>query len=237
VFDTQGLLKTGIIMGAARVKRGGRKVGLANGSEGSGYEGISRLFHTESIPLDPRTHAVARGRLVAGCRTGLCGRYAARLRPACACKSRSAPTGCRKDYAVFFHGTARDAKKWASANWIATGHALAPMPVLLPWGSEGEKREAESLAAQLPNARVLPKLSMMDAVTLAQQAALAIGVDTGLTHIAAAFYTPTVEIYADSPKWKTEGNWSPRIVNLGDKGAPPVADEVIASARRLLDSR
>ena len=43
-------------MGAARIKRGGRKVGLANGSEGSGYEGISRLFHTESIPLDPRTH-------------------------------------------------------------------------------------------------------------------------------------------------------------------------------------
>ena len=78
---------------------------------------------------------------------------------------------------------------------------------------------------------------MMDAVTVAQQAALAIGVDTGLTHIAAAFTTPTVEIYADSPKWKTEGNWSPRIVNLGDKGAPPGADAVIASARRLLDSR
>src|SRR5471032_1174844 len=33
VFDTQGLLKTGIIMGAARVAKGGRKVGLANGSE------------------------------------------------------------------------------------------------------------------------------------------------------------------------------------------------------------
>ena len=111
------------------------------------------------------------------------------------------------------------------------------MPVLLPWGSEGERREAESLAAQLPNARVLPKLSMMDAVTLAQQAALAIGVDTGLTHIAAAFYRPTVEIYADSPKWKTEGNWSPRIVNLGDKGMPPSSDEVIAAARRLLDAR
>lgn len=70
VFDTQGLLKTGIVMGAARVKRGGRKVGLANGSEGSGYEGISRLFHTQSIPLDPRTHAVARGRLVAGAALG-----------------------------------------------------------------------------------------------------------------------------------------------------------------------
>ncbi|MGJ9417008.1 lipopolysaccharide heptosyltransferase I [Massilia sp. CMS3.1] len=236
VFDTQGLLKTGIIMGAARVKRGGRKVGLANGSEGSGYEGISRLFHTESIPLDQRTHAVARGRLVAAAALG----YALDMPPDFGLPppaSTPRPDWLpREDYAVFFHGTARDAKKWASAHWIATGRALSPMPVLLPWGSEGEKREAEILAAQLPNARVLPKLSMMDAVTLAQQAALAIGVDTGLTHIAAAFYRPTVEIYADSPKWKTEGNWSPRIVNLGDKGMPPAAEDVIAAARRLLDA-
>jgi heptosyltransferase-1 len=237
VFDTQGLLKTGIIMGAARVRRGGRKVGLANGSEGSGYEGISRLFHTESIPLDPRTHAVARGRLVAGAALG----YPVDLPPDFGLPPPEATQRPdwlpREDYAVFFHGTARDAKKWAPAHWIATGQALAPMPVLLPWGSEGEKREADSLAAQLPNARVLPRLSMMDAVTLAQQAALAIGVDTGLTHIAAAFYRPTVEIYADSPKWKTEGNWSTRIVNLGDKGAPPSPDEVIAAARRLLGTR
>jgi heptosyltransferase-1 len=70
VFDTQGLLKTGVIMGAARTRKGGQKVGLANGSEGSGYEGISRIFHTRSIPLDPRTHAVARGRLVVGAALG-----------------------------------------------------------------------------------------------------------------------------------------------------------------------
>jgi len=50
VFDTQGLLKTGIIMGAARLAPGGQKVGLANGSEGSGYEGISRIFHTKAFP-------------------------------------------------------------------------------------------------------------------------------------------------------------------------------------------
>ncbi|MFC5480165.1 lipopolysaccharide heptosyltransferase I [Massilia suwonensis] len=237
VFDTQGLLKTGIIMGAARVRKGGRKVGLANGSEGSGYEGISRIFHTESIPLDPRTHAVARGRLVAGAALG----YAVDTPPDFGLPppdTAQRPDWLpREPYAVFFHGTARDAKKWAPENWIATGRALSPMPVLLPWGSEGEKREAEALAAHLPNARVLPKLSMMDAVTLAQQAALVIGVDTGLTHIAAAFYRPTVEIYADSPKWKTEGNWSPRILNLGEKGAPPSSDEVIAAARRLLEAQ
>jgi heptosyltransferase-1 len=238
VFDTQGLLKTGIIMGLARLAKGGRKVGLANGSEGSGYEGVSRLFHTDSIKLDPRTHAVARGRLVAGAALG----YNALEHapdfglppPQADARPAWMPAG---DYAVFFHGTARNAKKWAAANWIATGHALAPMPVLLAWGSPLEQAEAEALAASLPNARVLPRLSMMEAVSLARHAALAIGVDTGLTHIAAAFLRPTVEIYADSPKWKTEGNWSPRIVNLGERGAPPSAEQVIAAARALLAAR
>ena len=237
VFDTQGLIKTGLIMAAARVRPGGQKIGMANGTEDSGYEGASRIFHSRSIPVAPRTHAVERGRVVAAEALGYQLDSAPDFGlPAPDPQQRPAWMPA-SGYAVFCHGTARDAKKWAPANWIATGLALSPMPVLLPWGSEGEKREAEALAAQLPNARVLPKLSMMDAVTLAQQAALAVGVDTGLTHIAAAFYRPTVEIYADSPKWKTEGNWSPRIVNLGDKGAPPGADAVIASARRLLDAR
>lgn len=234
VFDTQGLLKTGIIMGAARIRKGGRKVGLANGSEGSGYEGVSRVFHTDSIALSPRTHAVARGRLVAGAALG----YPVDAAPDF---GLPAPTAADRpafvppeDYAVFFHGTARAAKKWADANWIALGKALAPMPVLLPWGSPAELQDAEALAAAIPNARVLPRLSMMDAVRLAQHARLAVGVDTGLTHIAAAFVRPTIEIYCDSPKWKTEGNWSERIVNLGDLGAPPSVDDVLAAARRLL---
>jgi len=234
VFDTQGLLKTGIIMGAARVRKGGRKVGLANGSEGSGYEGVSRIFHTDSIPLNPRTHAVARGRMVAGAALG----YPVDSAPDF---GLPAPTASlrpdflpQEDYAVFFHGTARAAKKWADANWVALAAALAPMPVLLPWGSAAERQDAEALAAAMPNARVLPKLSMMDAVSVAQHAALAVGVDTGLTHIAAAFVRPTIEIYCDSPKWKTEGNWSERIVNLGELGAPPSSIDVIAAARRLL---
>jgi heptosyltransferase-1 len=234
VFDTQGLIKTGIIMAAARVRPGGQKIGLANGTEDSGYEGISRVFHTRSIAVEPRTHAVARGRQVVAAALG----YTVDSPPDFGLPPPS--SGGRPawmpaaDYAVFFHGTARDAKKWAPAHWIALGRALAPMTILLPWGSAREKQEAEALATALPNARVLPKLSMMDAVELARHAALAVGVDTGLTHIAAAFVRPTVEIYCDSPRWKTEGNWSPRIVNLGDTGTPPAVEQVVAAARGVL---
>jgi heptosyltransferase-1 len=235
VFDTQGLIKTGIIMAAARVRPGGHKVGMANGTEDSGYEGVSRIFHSRSVPVALRTHAVARGREVVASVLG----YGVDTPPDFglpppdrANRPAWMPAG---DYAVFFHGTARDAKKWPAQHWIALGQALAPLTVLLPWGSPKEMEDAEHLARALPNATVLPRLSMMDAVELARHARLAVGVDTGLTHIAAAAVTPTVEIYADSPRWKTEGNWSPLIINLGDTGAPPGVDEVVAAARRLLE--
>jgi heptosyltransferase-1 len=238
VFDTQGLLKTGLIMALARVKADGHKVGLANGTEDSGYEGISRIFHTRSIPVALRTHAVARGRQVVGDALGYAPGYVAATAPdfgldfgAAAQRPAWMPPG---DYIVFFHGTARDAKRWAPEYWTRLGRALAPMTILLPWGSAREQEDAALLAASLPQARVLPRLSMMEAVELARHARLAVGVDTGLTHIAAAAGTPTVEIYADSPRWKTEGNWSPRIVNLGDVGAPPDVDTVLAAARALL---
>jgi heptosyltransferase-1 len=139
-------------------------------------------------------------------------------------------------YAVFFHATARAAKQWPAAHWVRIGQLLAAhgLPVLLPWGGESERAAAGQLAAQMPNARVLPRLGMMEAVLLAQRAALAIGVDTGLTHIAAACLRPTIELYCDSPRWKTEGNWSPNIINLGDRGAPPAVEEVAAALERLL---
>ena len=235
VFDTQGLFKTGLVMRMARLAPGGRRIGLANATEGSGYEAVSRIFHTSSITVGRRTHAVQRAREVAAAALG----YAVQgpadfnlrapdLHPAWL------PA---RPYAVFFHGTARAAKQWPAENWVALGKRLAArgLALLLPWGSAGERQAAQHIAAGIPGAQVLPALPLMEAVTLAQRAALAVGVDTGLTHIAAAFNRPTVELYCDSPRWKTEGNWSPQIINLGDQGAAPDVAQVEAAALALLD--
>jgi heptosyltransferase-1 len=236
VFDTQGLLKTGVIMGMAHLAPGGRRVGLANGTKGSGYESASRIFHTRSVPVGLYTHAVLRGRLVAAAAFDYRIDTPADFNLRAPDPSQAAwlPD---KPYAVFFHGTARAEKRWNDAHWVQVARTLDArgLPVLLPWGSDAEKQAAQQLAAQMPNAQVLPKLSMMEAVTLAQQATLAIGVDTGLTHIAAAFNRPTVELYIDSPRWKTEGNWSENIINLGDLGKPPGVAEVERAALSLLD--
>jgi heptosyltransferase I len=235
VLDTQGLFKTGMVMRMAWLKPGGRRVGLANATEGSGYEAISRVFHTMSVPVGLRTHAVTRARMVAAEALGYGLDDAAdfNLRAPDASPASWLPA---RPYAVFFHATARAAKRWDIVSWTQVARMLDArgMPVLLPWGSESERQAAQQLAQQMPNAQVLPKLSMMDAVLLAQRAALAIGVDTGLTHIAAAYKRPTIELYCDSPRWKTEGNWSPNIINLGDCGAPPAVDEVEAAATALL---
>ena len=235
VFDTQGLLKTGVVMGMARLADGGKRVGLANATEGSGYEAISRIFHTMSVPVGRHTHAVLRGRLVAAAAFDYTINEAADFK-------LQAPTAQpswipAQPYAVFFHGTARAAKQWAPAHWVQLAKSISArgMPVLLPWGSEDERQAAQQLAAQMPNAQVLPKLPLMEAVTLAQRAALVVGVDTGLTHIAAAFNRPTIELYCDSPRWKTQGDWSDNIINLGDLGQPPSIAEVEAGVATLLN--
>lgn len=242
VFDTQGLLKTAVVMRLARLTAKGKRIGLANGTKGSGYEGISRIFHDLSVPVRLHTPAVLRARTVAAKALGYVvdglpdfGLQAS-FTNALACGPVPAwmPAGA---YAVFFHATARVEKQWPVAHWIQLARSLNArgLPVLLPWGSEPEKRAAQQLQADIANAVVLPRLPLMEAVMLAQHAALVIGVDTGLTHIAAACNRPTIELYCDSPRWKTQGDWSPNIINLGDLGTPPDAAAVEAAANSLLD--
>jgi heptosyltransferase-1 len=235
VFDTQGLLKTSVVMRMARLAPQGRRIGLANATEGSGYEPISRIFHDQSIPVGLRTHAVTRARLVAAAALGyqLEGQPDFALRPPEPARWAWMP---EQPYVVFFHGTARAAKQWPQAQWIKLGQALAErgLQILLPWGSAREQEAARQLAAGIPGATVLPALPMMQAVALVQQARLVVGLDTGLTHIAAAYGKPTIELYCDSPRWKTEGNWSPAIINLGDLGAPPSEEDVLKAALGLL---
>lgn len=254
VFDTQGLLKTGVLMGWARLAPGGQKIGLANGTEGSGYEGISRWFHTRSVAVAMRCHAVARGREVAAAAFGYSVdvadnpadfglaqvRFAAQPvwlpKSPASPLSPSSPSFVPSRYAVFFHGTARAAKKWPVANWVQMGRHLGERGwlILLPWGSAEEKQAAQELAAQIPAARVLPALPLLEAVQLAQSASFVLGVDTGLTHVAAAFERPTIELYCDSPRWKTECNWSDQVINLGDIGQVPSVAEVMSAFERLL---
>ena len=105
---------------------------------------------------------------------------------------------------------------------------------MLPWGSAKEKEEAESLAAAIPGSRILPRLSITDTVTLTGKAAFIVGVDTGLSHLAAAFDKPTVQIYCNIPRWRTCADWSDNIISLGGEHEIPTLHEVKAAIQKLL---
>jgi len=52
--------------------------------------------------------------------------------------------------------------------------------------------------------------------------------------LAAVLDKPTVEIYCDSPRWKTEGYWSDQITNVGDIQDSPSVQEVLDASLKLL---
>jgi heptosyltransferase-1 len=139
-------------------------------------------------------------------------------------------------YIVCFHSTARVAKRWPSENWVELGKILSSEGylILFAWGNPEEMKISAFVARQIPDAIVPGAFSIEEAYRLVAYAALTIGVDTGLTHLAAVLNKPTIEIYCDSPKWKTEGYWSENIRNLGDIQRTPQVDLVLKAAETIL---
>ena len=74
-------------------------------------------------------------------------------------------------------------------------------------------------------------------VTLTGKAGFIVGVDTGLSHLAAAFDKPAVQIYCNIPRWRTCADWSPHIISLGGENEVPSLDEVKQAVRKLLACR
>jgi heptosyltransferase-1 len=128
--------------------------------------------------------------------------------------------------AAFFHATSKDDKKWPLSHWVAIGLELAGrgFRVVLPWGSEGERAEAEKIASQVPGASVLPKMSVTEIAQMIDACALVVGTDTGFVHLAHALQKRTVMIFvATSPSHC--GVESPyRSISIGDgHSVPPVS--------------
>jgi heptosyltransferase I len=239
-METQGLLKSALVCALAKKIPDPVVAGLANATEFSGYEPLARNFYTQQVQVPLQCHAVDRSRYVVSSafdwplikQTESTVFYPEQA----SLPVISQQVGFQNPYVLFFHSTARDAKRWSEVNWIHLGNALAVQgyQVVLPWGNSSEKSISEKLAVSIPNSLVPNAFSIEEAFSIISNAALVVGVDTGLTHLSAALNRSTVEIYCDSPKWKTEGYWSAKIRNLGDIQSPPSAQEVIDASEELL---
>jgi heptosyltransferase-1 len=217
--------------------------GLANATEFSGYEPLARSFYNQSVQVPSQCHAVDRSRWVMSSALDwpLIDRdVAPQFYPSTFIASipQTSVGSLNKPYVLCFHSTARDAKRWSNEYWIELGKELSTRgyQVIFPWGSNAEKSVSQLLASQIPNAFVPPAFSIEEAFSVISGAALTVGVDTGLTHLAAVLDRPSVEIYCDSPRWKTEGYWSQRIANVGDIHNPPSVQQVLDASLKLLSS-
>jgi heptosyltransferase-1 len=241
LIETQGLLKSAIVCSLAKKSSGAVVAGLANATEFSGYEPLARSFYSQSVQVPMQCHAVDRSRWVmcSALDWSLVDRSdAPQFYPSefIASIPKSSVAGLRSPYVLCFHSTAREAKRWSNEHWIALGKDLSARgyQLVFPWGNAAEKAVSQLLASQISGALVPPAFSIEEAFSVIAGAALTVGVDTGLTHLAAVLNRPTVEIYCDSPLWKTEGYWSDRICNVGDIQNPPSAQEVVEASLKLL---
>ena len=225
-LDTQGLLKSALITRCTQAERCGYDWGSAR-------EPLASWFYDLTFSVTKDLHAVERNRQLAAAALG----YTAQGAPDYGIRTPDVPLLWLPDrpYVVLLHATSRDDKLWDEQNWITLGEHLhqAGLGAVLPWGSAQEKARAERLSAAVPGAVCAPRLNLNEAAALLGKARAVVGVDTGLSHLAAALDVPTVGIYTATDPGLTGLYAGALAVNLGGKGAPPTVDEVAAKLAEL----
>ena len=225
-LDTQGLLKSALISRCAHTLRCGYDWGSAR-------EPVASLLYNRTFSVAGNQHAVERNRQLAGQALG----YIPQGTPdyGIHVPDIALPWLPSQPFVVLLHATSRDDKLWAEANWIELGTRLNRMDLraILPWGNERERIRSERLCSSIPNAICTPRLDLNEAAALLGQAQVVIGVDTGLSHLAAALGVPTIGIYTATDAGLTGLYAGARAVNLGGKNCSPTVAEVIKAIEEV----
>lgn len=223
VIDTQGLIRSALIVRHAR----GEKHGYD--SESIREPLASRVYDVKHR-VSRTLHAVARNRMLTGLALGYTPGAAIDYglpRP---------HTASASPYAILQHGTSREAKQWREADWIGIGQWLSKrgLEVVIPWGSQAERVTGERLAGAIKHSRILPRQALdLTAQTIAG-ASLVVGVDTGLLHLAAAYRVPLIAIFVATEPGLTGPVGQGPMTTLGGRGAYPSFVQAIAAAEALL---
>ena len=137
--------------------------------------------------------------------------------------------------AIFLHGASKDEKNWPVTHWVATGLELAQqgLSIALPWSSDEEFRRATEIASQLPGATVLPQLSLVECAQVLSEAALVVGVDTGLTHLGHALERPSVMIFTATSRDHFGINAPGSAVSIGGRNECPTPEDALQAIRSV----
>jgi heptosyltransferase-3 len=136
-------------------------------------------------------------------------------------------------------------KMWPADRFAALFRALAAgplcgaVPVVLGGPGASERAAAAPLLATLPEAvDLVGKLDLPQAAACLTRAALFVGNDSGLMHLAAAAGAPTLGLFGPTPdaEYAPAGRCAAAVVSPDGSMAGLTVDTVLAGARRLLET-
>lgn len=187
IIDAQGLLKSAVPAKFAR----GTLIGF---DKASAREGIAAKFYDRDLTVDKSLHAIERVRRLFSRSLG----YEYQHTPP-SVKLNLNPAQEDKKGVLFLHGTTWPSKHWPDDSWLELGKLLKEEgeAIYLPWATDQEKDRVEWLGKQL-NVPVLPKLSLTEIAGLMLRVKAVVGVDTGLTHLAALLDVQSIGIYGST---------------------------------------
>ena len=227
VLDTQGLIKSGLICRLAYGTRYGYAAEVAR-------ERHAARFYDKTFVIPPNAHAVVRNRWLGAAAFDYPVDFP--LDYGIAAPEIDLPWLTAEHHAVLLTATSRDDKLWPEAHWIALGQSMKKrgLSPILPSGSAAERARAERIAAAIPGAVVAPRLTLRELAALIGRATLAVGVDTGLAHLATALRVPTIALYVATDPALTGVLGSGFFRNLGGIGQTPSVAEVLNATEPII---
>ncbi|HEX4598993.1 MAG TPA: lipopolysaccharide heptosyltransferase I [Burkholderiaceae bacterium] len=231
ILDLQGLLKSAFL---ARWARGP----VAGPCGRSARERAASWFYDRRFSVDPTLHAIDRNRLLAAQVFGYQpeGTIDFGIRMPKVATAALRPWIGDKRFALLLTNASRHSKLWPDENWRSIEAWLAEQGLtsVLVWGTERERAATLRRAAPMHTARLAPPAGLETLAAVCGRASLVIGLDTGLTHWAAAVGAPTVGIFCDYDPARVGLKVDERRVNLGGVADPPSSEDVIDAARHVL---
>ena len=230
ILDCQGLLKSAWLARWARGPRWGF-------DRASAREPLAALLYTTAVPVARDRHAIARNRALgaAACGTDADTPPSFGLRPP-PLSDRALVEATAAPYAVLLTNASRASKLWPDERWRTVLRALQGRGLrsVLFAGSEDEREATRRRADGAGGAWVAPPCGIDSVAAALARARVVIGLDTGLSHLAAALGAPTLGIFCD---------YDPRLVgitgpapcmSLGGVDAAPASEAAIDALDELL---
>ena len=208
-LDAQGLIKSGVI---TRIANAADRLGLA---ANSAREPLGTKFYNKHFEIDRGQHAIDRLRLLFGAalsyqvdlsetqpidlRAGALSPSAAPIEPP---SERSTQRGLAQRPVILLQGTSWASKEYPVQGWCQLARELArrsDRELLLISSDASEHSRAREIAAsvrtEVPQLQTPAPEPLMQVIDRIVGASLVVGVDSGLTHLAAVLGLPTIGLY------------------------------------------